>query len=431
MKTNRQTLRKCLTAACLLLACTTAVQTMAAGYVKKAPYRYAENVLIRECYWPSGYIVCNSYGTAGCSFTYFTDGATSGTEMFIPVDSVYDFEVDGRYVYFCGKRSTELGPSGIMGYFRTDSLPNSTVYYFDLPWMERLRKLDIHWFDGKNRIAMIGDDIEGRSALLDMYYSSPFWQLNYGLIDTLYKCRFTDVAVTDSFVVATSAFTGNSTSWEILWFLKTSSGNDYSLLNGQKYIYNTGYTSDGTFLMDNCPGTGFATVSRDATQTINTLHVFSGRTHLATSSFGGSASVLKDIKQTGSYVTVLINTPSSTFSKSQIFIFSPYSFLSLYKGLTYNGAFFTTLHRTGDHILIAGEGLANDDRLYIGKFNPSGLEDICFNTLIPFPNNSQCTLTPVTIPLLTSTSLMLPQIMSTTTGSIILTTICTNAKNDQ
>ncbi len=232
-------------------------------YIRNISSIAGSNTIIRDVD-ATRFLVCGGKASGDCSFTLVTNGAPSHYEMTIMADSVLDFEVyNGSDVYFCGRINNGNGIYAMLGHFSLSGFPNSTVEYVSLPWLYRLKKMDIGWFANKMHVVAIGDAIAGNGVLVDAIIETTSWDINYAFIDTVNDCRFSDVAITDSFVVATSTYKGSLFRSSRIWYVqKPASSGSPIQFNTCKYL-NINEKATEPLLIEKCEGNVFVTATKD------------------------------------------------------------------------------------------------------------------------------------------------------------------------
>lgn len=149
-----------------------------------------------------GYFIYDSYGTG------------NNVSNAIKVDSlcrVYDFRIMDDTVYFCGKKGGYL----MFGCFGVSEFNNSTAllktWFFDGTGMDSLMacKMDVYRETGLAHIAAVG---QYKDLATSMNYSAIYEFIEVGPINSVCsiyltddkKIQFTDITVTDNYVVAAS-----------------------------------------------------------------------------------------------------------------------------------------------------------------------------------------------------------------------------------
>lgn len=155
-----------------------------------------------------GYFIYDSYGTG------------NNVSNAIKVDSlcrVYDFRIMDDTVYFCGKKGGYL----MFGCFGVSEFNNSTAllktWFFDGTGMDSLMacKMDVYRETGLAHIAAVG---QYKDLATSMNYSAIYEFIEVGPINSVCsiyltdnkKIQFTDVTLTDNYVVAVSNDNGSS-----------------------------------------------------------------------------------------------------------------------------------------------------------------------------------------------------------------------------
>ena len=349
--------------------------TVQAGdYVRNMPYEDAQGILVRS-YTQNQCVVCNSKPTGECIFTLVSDGVTPLYKMYLNIDSVLDFEIYQGYVYFCGWRIGNVQKIGVLGYFAINQMPNAVVYYFELPWVQSLKKLDVGGFvDGTHMVA-VGTETSGKTTIIDAAQQSSYWTIDYGVIDST-KYSFYDVAITDSHVVATVGCTTTPLmlfNQEILCFFKKPSVPGYSPLY-QRHFYSTGSSFMGTYLIAHGVGNSFYTVSNTSRGVDFNILSLMGTTPITKLNFSLVLySWIQDLRfnPLGNVLNLLVTTPQST-PLSRIYNFQePLALATITDGHSYNKATLTSLDViNGDqtHFISAGRGASGFYGLHLCEY---------------------------------------------------------------
>ncbi len=367
-------LKKALAFLGLLFAFLLTGPVLAGDYVRNMPYEDAQGVLVRS-YTQNQCVVCNSKPTGECIFTLVTNGVTPLYKMYVNIDSVLDFEIYQGYVYFCGWRTNNVQKNGVLGYFDINQMPNAVVYYFDLPWVQTLKKMDAGGFvDGTHMVA-VGTETSGKTTIIDAAQQGSFWTIDYGVIDST-KYSFYDVAITDSHVVATVGCRHLPLMLffdEVLCFFKKPSVPGYSPLY-QRNFYSTGSWFMGTYLIAHGVGNEFYTVSNSTRGSDYNLLSLMGTTPITKVNFSlESFSTIQDLRfnPLGNALNLLITTSQST-PISRIYNFrEPLALATLTDGHSYNKATLTSLDViNGDqtHFVAAGRGASGFSGLHLCEY---------------------------------------------------------------
>lgn len=180
-------------------------------------------------------IVCNNYD-GRATFIMFTDASTTAsTLIFDQGFSVSDFIIKENFVFFCGKRENTSSneQKAIFGYYNLSTFPNSTVYYYthdDYVEFHKIESYTIYSASApENHIVMTAKTSQGSWNIVDSYEGVYNRWLFYSLYlystDSLANHEMKDIAITDSYVIATSEHIHGSSSVPIhtvytWWFTK-------------------------------------------------------------------------------------------------------------------------------------------------------------------------------------------------------------------
>lgn len=151
----------------------------------------------------------------GCPyFTIYEDG--SPTTHMIYLNRMYevnDFEIYDGTIYFCGRYLNPVSGNAMIGYFDVASFLSPTapvnVSYVALPSMEVVKAIEVGWFAARKHVVGIGEGNKAESIMVDMIDETTYWNVNFGNVggDTMI---LSDLAITDSFVVATATKTSST-----------------------------------------------------------------------------------------------------------------------------------------------------------------------------------------------------------------------------
>ena len=136
-------------------------------------------------------------------FILYTEGAAMVDMFDVDLDTVYDFEIFNDIVYFCGVKSNITGGYGVVGYFPLAGFPSTTIYYLSVPLFRRVKRLEMGIMGGQTHLLAVGDGIHGRAELLDAIYLGAGWDMHFFDADNK-EIVFTDLAITDTYVVVTA-----------------------------------------------------------------------------------------------------------------------------------------------------------------------------------------------------------------------------------
>ena len=209
------------------------------------------------------------YNDAGQScFSVINNGGSSTYALYTDIDSVYDMEIYGDEAYFCGRMSTLFGGSAVMGFFSLSTFPSTTIYYFNMPWFERAKKLEVAWMANRKHVVMTADAVNGMNALVDAIQQTGNWEINYTTCDTADVTCFEDIAVTENYVVATAYHNGTTTSWGRkqlrLMVIARPTINGSSLFPVNATLLHSSERIVSPFEITHCEGDYFVAAVRDA-----------------------------------------------------------------------------------------------------------------------------------------------------------------------
>lgn len=158
-------------------------------------------------------------------FMMYTDNSTSTQNLILP-DDVYvsDFMVRDGMVYFCGRKIESSVKNAMLGFFDLASYPNSTVYYYTNNYYAEFDKIESYTVysasSSQLHIVLTAKKADGDWTLMDSYeLSLNRWGFVEMLCDSTAGHTFLSLAVTDSYVLATSVKQTFSTANSYLWYL--------------------------------------------------------------------------------------------------------------------------------------------------------------------------------------------------------------------
>lgn len=201
----------------------------AQDYIKEAVNTKTDKSVIR-CVDSTRRLVYNE-GYIKPAFMMFTDASTTTQDLYLPDNnySVSDFIVRDNMVYFCGKKkdpSTNI-EKAIMGHFDLTNFPSTTVYYYTHEQFSEFRKIESYIVysasESEFHIVMTARNSAGRWTMVDSY-ELPYNRWGFYSIsiptDSLNGHSFLDIAVTDSYVLATSSYPNINQITYLWYFIK-------------------------------------------------------------------------------------------------------------------------------------------------------------------------------------------------------------------
>ncbi len=199
------------------------------------------------------------------TFSLYDDGSpnvinyeTWGT---YPTSYIYDFEILGDTVYYCGQRNG----NALVGKFCYTSAPSVTFQeYISNLALQLLKfdRLDVYKNNGEIRLVLVGSYHDGVSCIAEVKNNGP----------TLYIAKpvdtrevFDDVAVTDGYIVTASRLPVCSTGYYRL-FKKPMVGTDmftYNLVN-TNVPHAIDFQVNDKLILEHCEGDYFAVAVRSS-----------------------------------------------------------------------------------------------------------------------------------------------------------------------
>lgn len=172
--------------------CSTAVATEREDLLLTA---YAKSDVIVRDLGSNKCMICNQFYP---SFFLVTTGVTSAPQLYLHpnLDTIFDFEVFGGNVYFCGVKNGY----GVLGYFPVAGFPFTTVQYLNVPSSLRLRRLEVGTMAGQTHMVAIGDGAKGYAEIVDAIDLGSSWAMHFFDASDA-TVVLTDLAITESHVV--------------------------------------------------------------------------------------------------------------------------------------------------------------------------------------------------------------------------------------
>ena len=395
-------------------------------------------------------LVCGEKNNHYYSFTLVSTGTGLHPEMTVFVDSIFDFEVyNGSDVYFCGSTKNGTGSYAMLGHFSLTGFPYSTVEYVSLPWFYRLRKIDIGWFSNRLHMVAIGDAVNGKNAVVDAITNSSYWQIYYSMIDTNNKCRLSDVAITDSFVVATSTYKNGLLGFlhTRIWYIPKPTGSGNTLQFSTCRYQNVNETATTPLLIKWCEGDVFVTVAKD----YMTLHGYVGTpstSFFRVKAYDGYLSIhsvfwgyesyinprLKDISYDpdNKVLDCLINVGSNSSQHNVVYhLNQPLSLNPGFaKGHAYDDIAINSLDKKASqpgHFIAVGNPVAETETSYLLKYKYD-IWNSCFDTDSVYVSFETPNYTPIDNGLVYNNVLLVPQKTYTDTKEHQKMTVCHSNK---
>lgn len=195
-------------------------QPITNNYTNKMYNAGGSNAIVRA-YNSSTTIVCHTSGNSTSTFERITTNVSTVPQIVVDVDTIYDIERYNQTIYFCGTKKIGFVKQAIMGYFDVDTFSTTNVYYMMMPWMKRLKKMAIASYANNMHVLMVGDENTGLGAIVDASPLTSSWDIKYAYLGSNNE-QFEDITVIDSFVVATSVVSSNSTG-NVWFFTKPAS----------------------------------------------------------------------------------------------------------------------------------------------------------------------------------------------------------------
>lgn len=225
-------------------------------------------------------MVCNMTGDP--SFMKTFPGGSPAPRLIINVDTLYDFEIFGGNVYFCGVKNNY----GVLGYFPLAGFPANAVQYLNVPTSYRLRRLEVGTMAGQTHLVAIGDGSRGSAEIVDAIDFGAYWGMHFfDATDT--TVILTDLAITDNYVVISfynMCELPNTPNVNVLFLVKpTIYGTTFSPLNFHWEIaIKDAFIST---IIEACEGDAFVVASISCVNLIGTCGInvsaFIGMTHYA------------------------------------------------------------------------------------------------------------------------------------------------------
>lgn len=230
--------------------CSTAVATEREDLLLTA---YAKSDVIVRDLGSNQCMICTQFHPA---FFLVTTGVTSAPHLPLDmsIDTIYDFEVFGGNIYFCGVKSGY----GVLGYFPVAGFSSyTTVQYLNVPTNLRLRRLEVGTMGGQTHMVAIGDGAKGYAEIVDAIDLGASWAMHF-FDATDATVVLTDLAITDTYVVISyyESLNGPTFTAKVLYLYKpTSYGGTFSPLNFNWRL--AGYNSSPNIIIEACEEDAF------------------------------------------------------------------------------------------------------------------------------------------------------------------------------
>lgn len=193
------------------------------------------------------------------TFSLYNDGSTNVINYenwgAYPTSYIYDFEIMGDTVYYCGQRNG----NALVGKFCYTSLPNvSFQEYVSYPEDQILKfdRLDVYNNDGEIRRVMVGCYQNGDYCIAEIINDDPVIFIAKPINQSE---MFDDVAVTDGYIVTASRLPICNTGYYRL-FRKPTMGVDmfsYNLVN-TNVAHTIDFQVNDKLILEHCEGDYFA-----------------------------------------------------------------------------------------------------------------------------------------------------------------------------
>ncbi len=235
-------------------------------FIKETQWVKHDYSIVRQAGYDS-FLVYTPYEDA--NFVLYVDGNSTASVLVLPqlpnFDNyrVNDFEILNDTVFFCGSRknSQAVCQSAVFGYFPLSNFPYGNVYLAENVKQKEYRKIDVFETAGKAHTVMVGSVSFGtKDVIVDGVQSTPnHWNFQSVEFDGL-GVDLNDIAVTDSFIVATGFGGANNQGW-LHYLTKPTSYMNVNYLTLRSF--NIGYAPDSIMLIEHCYGDHFATITKD------------------------------------------------------------------------------------------------------------------------------------------------------------------------
>lgn len=356
--------------------------------------------IIRHCGGDTTVVCCNSNQPY---FMLLDESSNISYPLFLPINKVWDFEIDNDTVYFCGNTILSGIDIGVIGHFDVTLLASPSmvnVNYIYLDKMKNISALEVGHFAGQKHVVVIGDDIDPAhrtNRILDLIEFPTFWAVYSDGADG-YKEHFSDLAITENYVVATSILPDNN--GRVWYYNKPSTPLAATIFNGNADYSDMTYPIKGKYLVRHRQDDEFVTACTN--DTINDWHAveyclsyYNGLTYINSMFFWVPYPLqypsLMDITigqchlpHIGNTVDVLLSgpfyDPYGLTNKSVIFEF-PYGVwgYSSSDGHAHNGVILTSLNAAeGLHIVSSGHYIS-DSRPVFGKSKNNDFPESCWD----------------------------------------------------
>lgn len=189
----------------LLLSCIFTIDCFADELTRRHLFFNGRDTTIIRHYEMQKDVVCVRR-EGGPFFMLLEEGVSLSRLIHVDMYDVTDFEIYEDTVYFCGRKNGTLGSIARVGFFPVSgfsTLGITPVNYLDFPWMEDLKALEVSFYSMRKHLVTIGETLKNEAMLVDAIDDGVAWNVNYSVINDP-NVVFRDLAVTDTWVVATS-----------------------------------------------------------------------------------------------------------------------------------------------------------------------------------------------------------------------------------
>lgn len=220
MKQNKQNTRIVLRLLSLAVLLSFFPNAFGQEYIKETSVPYhSDTSIVRQT--SRGTVMIYNRGEGRSSFLSVVSGDNFPYEIHIAPLYVNDFEVFEKMIYFCGYKYENNDSSAIFGFFKIDSFPNNTVYYYEFPICKELKKIEAYktpsQFNQETHLVMTGAINNRSDMLVDMNLNTPAMNNCEAYISQNEKEYFDDIAVTSSRIVVSSRTEENNTPIVNFW----------------------------------------------------------------------------------------------------------------------------------------------------------------------------------------------------------------------
>ena len=206
-----------------------------------------DSLILRNYYPTNEWLLYNNH--ENYYFTFGKMNSTGTSFNFLNVQKnidVKDMFVYRDTLFFCGRifDSMTMVYKGLMGYFKINPMPTSSINYIMMDSLSCLNKIEVYKMASTLHMAVVGTHQTNYSVLVDAYMDNYFgnstnWQVKWATISDM-NAIFDDITITNSYVVA-SARVPDSTAAYLCFFEKTPLAyRSFLALNGntiEKLLY--------------------------------------------------------------------------------------------------------------------------------------------------------------------------------------------------